>query len=98
MKTLAIIHCLFYNYNVLFTDVDIIFYKNPLLYLDYEYDMNIQMESYDQIKQINSGFMYIEYPHSETFIDSFNPLFSLLTASLQHGTSTMSLCLVSKLP
>ena len=98
MKTLAIIHCLFYNYNVLFTDVDIIFYKNPLLYLDYEYDMNIQMESYDQIKQINSGFMYIECSHSETFIDSFNPLFSLLTASLQHGTSTMSLCLVSKLP
>ncbi|KAK8792066.1 hypothetical protein WA158_005443 [Blastocystis sp. Blastoise] len=59
MKTLSIIHCLYYGYKVLFTDVDIVFFKNPLFYMTDYYDMTVQMEYYTPFKEINSGFMYL---------------------------------------
>ena len=58
MKTLAMIHCLFFGYTVFFSDVDIAFLKNPLSYFDYSYDFNIQMEFYVERFEVNSGFMY----------------------------------------
>ncbi len=59
MKTLAMIHCLYYGFNVLFTDIDIIFFKNPLNYFDYSYDINSQMERYRPYFDMNSGFTYM---------------------------------------
>lgn len=59
MKTLAMIHCLYYGYTVLFSDVDIAFLKNPFPYFDFEYDINIQIEAYYPHFEINSGFVYI---------------------------------------
>ena len=58
MKTLAMIHCLYFGYTVFFSDVDIAFLKNPLSYFDYSYDFNIQMEYYYERFEVNSGFMY----------------------------------------
>ena len=58
MKTLAMIHCLFYGYNVFFSDVDIAFLKNPLPFFNSTFDFNIQMETYYPYYEVNSGFMY----------------------------------------
>ena len=58
MKTLAMIHCLYYGYTVFFSDVDIALLKNPMSYFDFSYDFNIQMEFYVERFEVNSGFMY----------------------------------------
>ena len=69
MKTLAMIHCLYYGYTVFFSDVDIAFLKNPLSYFDYSYDFNIQMEFYVERFEVNSGFMYAFFFNGNENID-----------------------------
>ena len=73
MKTLAMIHCLYYGYTVFFSDVDIAFLKDPLPYFDYSYDFNIQMEVYYPYYEVNSGFMYAVFVVNKD-IDWFNQL------------------------
>lgn len=59
MKTLAVLQVLKCGYNVLLTDVDVVFFKNPFHYLDCaDCDIQIQREeTSDSAKEKNSGFM-----------------------------------------
>lgn len=59
LKTLAILQCLSYRVNVLFTDIDILFLKDPLPFIPKNYDMVVQVDFYTPFKEINTGFMYV---------------------------------------
>ncbi|KAK8812346.1 hypothetical protein WA158_007580 [Blastocystis sp. Blastoise] len=86
MKTLCILYVLEQGYNVLFTDVDIIFLDNPLYYFNHTYDINAQMEGYYEIKEINSGFMYI-HSNMHTLACFYNAFSLYLTQNIRQQTA-----------
>ena len=58
MKTITILKALSLGYNVFFSDIDVLFFENPLPYMDLHVDINIQMERYNRFKEANSGFLF----------------------------------------